>query len=96
MQTHVPLSLRASTMTLLNAASTSSTDSSGCRFHRPSALGLLLQRRRAREAVGPVHVHEPSSLLAFDLMGMSMDMSMDISMWMSMDVSMWVSMDISI
>ena len=92
MQTHVPLSLRASTMTLLNAASTSSTDSSGCRFHRPSALGLLLQRRRAREAAGSVHVHEPSSLLTFDLM----DISMDISMWVSIDVSMWVSMDISI
>ena len=83
MQTHVPLSLRASTMTLLNAASTSSTDSSGCRFHRPSALGLLLQRRRAREAAGPVHVHEPSSLLTFDLMGISMWVSIEISMEMS-------------
>ena len=83
MQTHVPLSLRASTMTLLNAASTSSTDSSGCRFHRPSALGLLLQRRRAREAAGTVHVHEPSSLLTFDLMGISMWVSIEISMEMS-------------
>ena len=83
MQTHVPLSLRASTMTLLNAASTSSTDSSGCRFHRPSALGLLLQRRRAREVLRSVHVHEPSSLLTFDLMGISMWMSMEMSMEMS-------------
>ena len=53
---------------------------------------MLLQRRRAREAAGSVHVHEPSSLLTFDLMGISMWISMDISMWMSM----WVSMDISI
>ena len=63
---------------------------------RPSALGLLLQRRRAREAAGSVHVHEPSSLLTFDLMDMSMEISMDISMWVSIDVSMWVSMEISI
>jgi hypothetical protein len=56
----------------------------------------LLLRRRAREVLRSVHVHEPSSLLTFDLMGISMWMSMDISMWMSMDVSMWVSMDISI
>ena len=57
---------------------------------------MLLQRRRAREAAGSVHVHEPSSLLTFDLMGISMWVSMDISMWVSIDVSMWVSMDISI
>nr|BAN63790.1 hypothetical protein [Bifidobacterium catenulatum subsp. kashiwanohense JCM 15439 = DSM 21854] len=56
----------------------------------------MLQRRRAREAAGSVHVHEPSSLLTFDLMGIHMWMSMDISMWVSIDVSMWVSMDISI
>ena len=47
--------------------------------HRPSALGLLLQRRRALEVLRSVHVHEPSSLLTFDLM--------DISMWMSMEMS---------
>ena len=62
----------------------------------PSALGLLLQRRRAREEAGSDCIYNPSSLLTFDLMGISMWMSMDISMWMSMDVSMWVSMDISI
>ena len=56
--------------------------------HRPSALGLLLQRRRAREVLRSVHVHEPSSLLTFDLM--------DISMWVSMDISMWVSIEMSI
>ena len=44
-----------------------------------SALGLLLLRRRAREVLRSVHVHEPSSLLTFDLM--------DISMWVSMDIS---------
>ena len=53
--------------------------------HRPSALGLLLQRRRAREVLRSVHVHEPSSLLTFDLM--------DISMWVSMDTHMEMSMD---
>ena len=42
-----------------------------------------------------VHVHEPSSLLAFDLMDMSMEISMDISMWVSIGVSMWVSIDVS-
>ena len=51
--------------------------------HRPSALGLLLQRRRALEVLRSVHVHEPSSLLTFDLM--------DISMWVSMDTSMEMS-----
>ena len=92
MQTHVPLSLRASTMTLLNA---SSTDSSGCRFHRPSALGLLLLRRRALEVLRSVHVHEPSSLLTFDLMDISMWVSMDISMWMSIEMSIEMSMRVS-
>ena len=72
------------------------SSSHGSLIIRPSALGLLLLRRRAREVLRSVHVHEPSSLLTFDLMGISMWMSMDISMWMSMDVSMWVSMDISI
>ena len=38
-----------------------------------------------------VHVHEPSSLLTFDLMGISMWVSMDISMWMSMEMSMEMS-----
>ena len=38
-----------------------------------------------------VHVHEPSSLLTFDLMGISMWVSMDISMWMSMGISMEMS-----
>ena len=56
--------------------------------HRPSALGLLLPRRRAREVLRSVHVHEPSSLLTFDLM--------DISMWVSMDISMWMSIEMSI
>ena len=51
----------------------------------------MLQRRRAREAAGSVHVHEPSSLLTFDLMGISMWMSMEISMWVSMEVSMEIS-----
>jgi hypothetical protein len=55
----------------------------------------LLQRRRAREAAGSVHVHEPSSLLTFDLMGIHMGMPMDISMWVSMDIHMWVSIDVS-
>ena len=51
--------------------------------HRPSALGLLLQRRRALEVLRSVHVHEPSSLLTFDLMG--------ISMWMSIEISIEIS-----
>ena len=51
--------------------------------HRPSALGLLLQRRRAREVLRSVHVHEPSSLLTFDLM--------DISMWVSIEMSIEIS-----
>ena len=56
--------------------------------HRPSALGLLLQRRRAREAAGSDCIYNPSSLLTFDLMG--------ISMWMSMEMSMEISMEMSI
>lgn len=51
--------------------------------HRPSALGLLLQHRRALEVLRSVHVHEPSSLLTFDLMG--------ISMWRSMEMSIEIS-----
>ena len=43
-----------------------------------------------------VHVHEPSSLLTFDLMGISMWVSMDISMWMSIEMSMDISMEMSI
>ena len=50
--------------------------------HRPSALGLLLQRRRAREAAGSDCIYNPSSLLTFDLMGISMWVSMDTHMEM--------------
>jgi hypothetical protein len=47
----------------------------------------LLLRRRAREVLRSVHVHEPSSLLTFDLMGISMEVSMEVSMEMSMEMS---------
>ena len=57
---------------------------------------MLLLRRRAREAAGSDCIYNPSSLLTFDLMDISMWMSMEMSMEMSMWVSMWVSMDISI
>ena len=58
----------------------------------PSALGLLLQRRRAREAAGSDCIYNPSSLLTFDLMGIHMWVHMDIHMWVHMDIHMWVHM----
>ena len=64
--------------------------------HRPSALGLLLQHRRALEVLRSVHVHEPSSLLTFDLMGISMWVSMEMSIEMSIEISMEMSMEMSI
>ena len=43
------------------------------------------------EAAGSDCIYNPSSLLTFDLMGISMWVSMGISMWVSMDTSMEMS-----